>query len=95
MVQQAAETMINHLEDWLNCNISSKSFSLAHIFIDSLVSFYTTFDNWKAEDTRKIVDGMIAHWLELEKLWISGKLSFMRKILTSNLKNSSSHTSRC
>ncbi|KAJ3226569.1 hypothetical protein HK099_004596 [Clydaea vesicula] len=40
-------------------------------FFNSLSKYYLAFEDWKKTDTKKIVDGMIAHWLELEKLWLS------------------------
>jgi hypothetical protein len=44
---------------------------LAIKFGQSLASYYVAFEEWKAADTKKLVDSLIAHWLELEKLWLS------------------------
>ncbi|KAJ3333301.1 hypothetical protein HDU76_009627 [Blyttiomyces sp. JEL0837] len=35
------------------------------------ITLLNEFEDWKERDTRKIVDGLIAHWLDLEKLWLS------------------------
>lgn len=49
----------------------SKSYELTSTFVRALDSYYNTFEEWKKQDTAKIVDGMINHWLELERLWFS------------------------
>jgi len=70
-MQKSAEAMIIEFELLVagsgTCNIRQ----LAIKFLESLGSYYTNFEAWKAADTKKIVDGMISHWLELEKLWLS------------------------
>ncbi|TPX57192.1 hypothetical protein SpCBS45565_g08253 [Spizellomyces sp. 'palustris'] len=39
----------------------------------SWAGYYYAFQSWKEQDSRKIVDGMIAHFIELERLWLSVK----------------------
>jgi hypothetical protein len=41
------------------------------VFVGDWVHFYSAFDDWKQADTHKVVGELVAHWLELERLWLS------------------------
>jgi hypothetical protein len=52
-------------------NTSRNFRQLALKFGESLASYYDAFEAWKAADTKKLVDSLISHWLELERLYLS------------------------
>ena len=63
--------MILSLESmFINFDLSNSNSSMTS-FITKLTNYYKLFETWKEEDMLKISDGMIAHWLELERLWLS------------------------
>ncbi|KAI9207114.1 T-complex protein 11-domain-containing protein [Polychytrium aggregatum] len=70
-LSKAAETMIQSFENWTRGYSTPKGYELALQFSDAWTSYFASFQKWKAEDTRKMIDGMVAHWIELERLWLS------------------------
>ncbi|KAJ3040301.1 hypothetical protein HDV00_011181 [Rhizophlyctis rosea] len=73
-LQHCATAVLTDFESLLTTYKSTPTLTtLIQRFFDSWTAFYTTFESWKSADSRKIVDGMIAHWLDLERLWLSVK----------------------
>ncbi|KAJ3047818.1 hypothetical protein HK097_011147 [Rhizophlyctis rosea] len=69
-----ATGMLSDLEALLTTYKSTDSLTtLVQRFFSSWLAFYNTFESWKSADSRKLVDGMIAHYLDLERLWLSVK----------------------
>ncbi|KAJ3200446.1 hypothetical protein HDU82_008903 [Entophlyctis luteolus] len=75
-VKKAASDLLTNLESWLsNVTGFQKSFSVSVLknLIAGWIAYYEQFESWKEQDTMKIVDGLIAHYLELENLWLTVK----------------------
>jgi hypothetical protein len=62
--------MLDKFETWIEAD---KSGSLTQSLLASWIAYYNKFETWKDRDTMKIVDGLVAHWIDLEKLWLSVK----------------------
>jgi len=72
-LQKKAEGMLVDFEHWMGAFSSDNGFSLYRHALASWNDFYSAFELWKSRDSQKIVDGMVAHWLDLERLWLSVK----------------------
>ncbi|KAJ3277222.1 hypothetical protein HK104_003544 [Borealophlyctis nickersoniae] len=72
-LRESAVVMLVDFESWIDGFGTEKSYTLSHRFIDSWTAFYAAFEAWKSQDSRKIVESMVAHWIELERLWLSVK----------------------
>ncbi|KAJ1558896.1 hypothetical protein HK096_008378 [Nowakowskiella sp. JEL0078] len=70
-VVQLSQTALQDFEAWLQSHSTPRSNSLRFQFLTSWSTFVRSFNAWKAKDTEKLVSGMIAHWLDIERLWIS------------------------
>eukprot|EP00842_Homolaphlyctis_polyrhiza_P000700 jgi/Hompol1/1630/HPOL_005677-RA len=66
-----AEKMLADFEAWLAGSASDNVASLGKAFLASYNAYYEAFEQWKSQDTVKIVDDMITHFLDLERLWLS------------------------
>ncbi|KXS12057.1 Tcp11-domain-containing protein [Gonapodya prolifera JEL478] len=42
-------------------------------FLAAYDAFYSKFDAWKRRDTDRVIDHLVAHWIDLERLWLSVK----------------------
>jgi hypothetical protein len=40
-------------------------------FLECFESYYLAFEAWKNRDTLQVVDQLVEHFIELERLWIS------------------------
>lgn len=72
-LSKTAISMIQSFEAWTDGFATERAFELAATFSALWVGYYEAFQKWKVEDTRKMIDGMISHWIELERLWLSVK----------------------
>ena len=70
-LQKTASKMLGHFEAWMKDYTSTSSNGLFNSFADSLDQYFTEFDTWKLQDTKKLAHGMISHWIHLERLWMS------------------------
>lgn len=75
-LKECAQRMLDAFErlsaDTGSGTAAAKVFSDALlVFVGRWVEYYRAFDAWKQADTHKIVGELIAHWLELERLWLS------------------------
>ncbi|KAJ3337149.1 hypothetical protein HDU93_001530 [Gonapodya sp. JEL0774] len=50
---------------------SSKFSSDLSLFLTSYDAFYSRFDAWKRRDTERVIDHLVAHWMDLERLWLA------------------------
>ena len=66
-----ANDMLITFENWLDGYTCSNAHTLFSNFTESLNIYFQAFQDWKTEDTRELSDGMIAHWINLEGLWLS------------------------
>lgn len=65
--------LLTTFELWLDQYATEDGYSLLQRVLTNWTSFYAAFEMWKTQDSRKLVEGMVAHWLELERLWLSVK----------------------
>ncbi|KAI9032237.1 hypothetical protein DFJ74DRAFT_601728, partial [Hyaloraphidium curvatum] len=74
-IKSLAEKMLESFEllaTEVGTDVAPKDFSSALlVFLGLWVQFYEAFEEWKREDTHKVVGEFIAHWLDLERLWLS------------------------
>ncbi|KAJ3019403.1 hypothetical protein HKX48_002102 [Thoreauomyces humboldtii] len=68
-----AQTMLRMFEAWSSGFMAGAGHRSTERFWDVWTAYYDAFQSWKDNDSRKITDGMIAHFLELERLWLSVK----------------------
>ncbi|KAJ3271389.1 hypothetical protein HDV01_006676 [Terramyces sp. JEL0728] len=66
-----AEQLLSDMEHWLAAANSNVIGALGSIFLESFIAFYEAFEAWKSRDTMKIVDDIIRHFMELDRLWVS------------------------
>ncbi|KAI8800526.1 hypothetical protein BJ742DRAFT_655411, partial [Cladochytrium replicatum] len=66
-----AESTVQDFETWIDTYSSENGFTNACTFYQSFNAFYNVFMQWKDIDTQKIVTGMVSHYMELERLWLS------------------------
>ncbi|KAI9366899.1 hypothetical protein DFJ73DRAFT_619106, partial [Zopfochytrium polystomum] len=69
-----ASEMLSKFEAWVDSQgfqTENRPVTILLEAVKSWASYYASFEEWKERDTRKIIDGLISHWLELEKLWLS------------------------
>ncbi|KAJ3417303.1 hypothetical protein HDV05_005759 [Chytridiales sp. JEL 0842] len=69
-VKEAAIALMDKFESWLE---SDKAPAVTEALVAAWVAYYNSFETWKDRDTMKIVDGLVNHWIDLEKLWLSVK----------------------
>ncbi|RKO91646.1 hypothetical protein BDK51DRAFT_13089, partial [Blyttiomyces helicus] len=72
-LMEAGESMLHDFEAWVNGFATERGFQLAADLVKSWTTYYDAFEDWKAKDSKTLVDGMIAHFMELERLWLSVK----------------------
>ncbi|GET00023.1 T-complex protein 11-domain-containing protein [Rhizophagus clarus] len=69
----SAKVMLRELEHWLNefSNDEPNKIHVNHLlsFLSAWDTYYNDFDNWKSKDSEKLASNLIAHYVELEKLW--------------------------
>ncbi|KAJ3122862.1 hypothetical protein HK098_002438 [Nowakowskiella sp. JEL0407] len=70
-VSNSAKTSLEHFESWLRSISSPASYAMLRKFLTTWSSFIKSFNQWKAKDTEKLIDGMVAHWIDIERLWLS------------------------
>jgi hypothetical protein len=67
----SARQSLEAFELWMNGYTASNAAHLMETFVRSISQFLDLFDAWKSKDTEALADTMIAHWVQLERLWIS------------------------
>jgi len=70
-LRDAASTMLTDMHAWLSSYKSSIVHGLMSNFISSWLTFHHLFSLWKDKDTSTIIDAIIVHWIELERIWLS------------------------
>src|ERR1043166_7177409 len=65
--------MLRELEKWFN-EISNDEPNKIHVnhllsFLSAWDTYYNDFNTWKSKDSEKLASNLIAHYMELEKLW--------------------------
>lgn len=65
--------MLREFEAWILAFSAGSGYDQRQLFWNAWTEYYNAFQSWKDQDSRKIVDGMIAHFMELERLWLSVK----------------------
>ncbi|KAG2182713.1 hypothetical protein INT44_005693 [Umbelopsis vinacea] len=66
---QAAKTLLHAFQEWLEAAHTNKFDSKWYAFEDCWNSYYALFEAWKSKDVEKLVDNLITHYIELERLW--------------------------
>jgi hypothetical protein len=66
-----AEKVVEDLEFYTGAISAEVVATLAKSFFNSFMEFFEAFEAWKNKDTEKIVDELIFHFMELDKLWVS------------------------
>jgi hypothetical protein len=66
---QAAKTLLHSFQEWLEAAHTDKFDSKWYAFEDCWNSYYALFEAWKSKDVEKLVDNLITHYIELERLW--------------------------
>ncbi|KAI8926748.1 T-complex protein 11-domain-containing protein, partial [Entophlyctis helioformis] len=46
---------------------------LGRSFLKSYMAYYAAFEAWKSQDMHKLIDDLVSHFLDLERLWLSVK----------------------
>lgn len=62
-----ALTVLKAFEKWL----LTYGVKDARHFLDSFASFYAAFESWKNRDSLQVITDLVAHFMELEGLWLS------------------------
>ncbi|KAI8824960.1 uncharacterized protein EV422DRAFT_487939, partial [Fimicolochytrium jonesii] len=70
-LSEQASAMLRDFESWMSA--FSVEGNPTQAFWETYVDYYAAFQTWKRADTERIVESMIAHFMELEKLWLSVK----------------------
>jgi len=69
----SAKVMLKELEQWFNeiSNDGPYKIHFNHLsgFLSAWDSYYNNFNTWKLKDSQKLANNLIAHYMELEKLW--------------------------
>ncbi|CAJ0765450.1 17586_t:CDS:2 [Entrophospora sp. SA101] len=70
---KSTKVMVNSLEKWLN-SFSNDKHNKIHYngllnFLSAWDTYYKDFNLWKSKDSEKLANNLIAHYMELEKLW--------------------------
>ncbi|KAJ3179608.1 hypothetical protein HDU87_002814 [Geranomyces variabilis] len=68
-----AQAMLREFEMWIAGFTAGEMYRPTQIFWQVFTGYYESFESWKDSDSRKLVQGMIGHFMELEKLWLSVK----------------------
>lgn len=68
---QLALDMLTSFESWLKNTRSHRLYSLMRQFLEDYMSYHDAFEAWKHKDSMKVVDELISHWMDLERLWLS------------------------
>jgi len=63
--------MLTDMHAWLSSYKSTIVHGLLNNFISSWLTFHRLFTLWKDRDTNTIIDAIIVHWIELERIWLS------------------------
>ncbi|TPX36381.1 hypothetical protein SmJEL517_g01451 [Synchytrium microbalum] len=72
-LKELADSMLRKFEAWVAGYAVEGSYTRLQAFLPAWEAYHSAFEAWKNKDTDKIIDSMIAHWIELEKLWLSVK----------------------
>ncbi|KAI8855011.1 T-complex protein 11-domain-containing protein [Chytridium lagenaria] len=75
-VKKHAVELLAKFQEWLDRveTISDQELLEATVALLKIwVTYYESFNTWKERDTKKIVDDLVSHWMNLEKLWLSVK----------------------
>ncbi|RIA81122.1 hypothetical protein C1645_661111, partial [Glomus cerebriforme] len=68
----SAKIMLRELEQWFNeINDEPNKIHVNHLlsFLSAWDTYYNDFNTWKSKDSEKLASNLIAHYVELEKLW--------------------------
>ncbi|KAJ3216550.1 hypothetical protein HDU67_009335 [Dinochytrium kinnereticum] len=75
-VKKNAVSVLGAFQNWLDCVSATSEQELLETtlaFLKTWTLYYESFNTWKERDTKKIVDDLVSHWMNLEKLWLSVK----------------------
>src|SRR6266511_123590 len=65
--------MLKSLERWMNSVVNDKHNKVHYNglinFLFAWDTYYKDFNLWKTKDSEKLANNLIAHYMELEKLW--------------------------
>jgi flagellar biosynthesis GTPase FlhF len=70
-LSEISRKMLTHFEAWLDGYTTPKSFTLFSNLTRSINEFLDAFESWTAQDPKELAEGMISHWINLEKLWLT------------------------
>ncbi|KAJ3192758.1 hypothetical protein HK101_005994 [Irineochytrium annulatum] len=76
IVQRAAADFLVKFERWANYIRAFNGpdrMALTLTLLNSWITYYDSFQAWKERDTKNIIETIVSHWMELERLWISVK----------------------
>jgi hypothetical protein len=65
----AAKILLHAFQEWLEAARTDKFDPKWSAFEDCWNSYYALFEAWKSKDMEKMVDNLITHYIELERLW--------------------------
>lgn len=65
----AAKDLLHSFQQWLEAAHTDKFDPKWTAFEDCWNSYYALFEAWKRNDVEKIVDNLITHYIEMERLW--------------------------
>ncbi|KAM3582526.1 hypothetical protein VKS41_005171 [Umbelopsis sp. WA50703] len=66
---QAAKDLLHAFQEWLEAAHTEKFDQKWTAFEDCWNSYYALFEAWKRNDVEKLVDNLITHYIEMERLW--------------------------
>ncbi|KAJ3109074.1 hypothetical protein HDU97_009192 [Phlyctochytrium planicorne] len=75
-VKKNAEILLGTFQKWMECAalVSDQDLLTETLeFLKAWKVYYESFNTWKERDTKKIVDDLVSHWMNLERLWLSVK----------------------
>ncbi|CAG8567505.1 12242_t:CDS:2, partial [Funneliformis mosseae] len=69
----SAKVMLREIEQWFYeiSNDGPNKIYYSHLlsFLSAWDTYYNNFNTWKSKDSQKLASNLIAHYMELEKLW--------------------------
>lgn len=72
-VHAAAVNLVREFEGLVRAFVINSFQSQLGVFVDAWTQFYTVFEEWKSADMNAMIDMLVAHWMELEQMWLSVK----------------------
>ncbi|TPX38521.1 hypothetical protein SeMB42_g06694 [Synchytrium endobioticum] len=72
-LKDLADRLLSKFESWIAGFGLEGAQSRLLAFLPAWEEYHVAFEAWKNKDTDKIIDTMITHWIELEKLWLNVK----------------------